>query len=135
MLEYERDFGHRPAPQVQVNISNHPATGWTEDQINACNLPAGELPHYIPFPNIPPEMLTGEVIELAGDIADQIAEMDLPAHSRVMVQGEMTLTFALVSYLKKMRLVPVAATTERETVENQDGTKTSRFRFVQFREY
>lgn len=135
MLEYERDFGFNPAPIVRASISNHPVSAWGPDQIAACNLPAGELPIHIPFPNVSPEMLAHEVADLAAEIVDQICNLDFPSKSRIMVQGEMTLTYLLVKFLKQAKYVPVAATSERETVDNPDGTKTARFRFVQFREY
>jgi len=53
----------------------------------------------------------------------------------VHIMGELTFCFAMVARLQKAGVTCLASTTRRETVENGDGSKTSRFEFVRFREY
>ena len=55
--------------------------------------------------------------------------------THAMVQGEFRLAHALVRKLQQIGIVCVAATTHREVVEQSEGTKTTRFNFVRFREY
>jgi hypothetical protein len=52
-----------------------------------------------------------------------------------MVMGEHTLTTKLVKELQARGVVCVATAGPRQVVEQADGTKTSRFEFVTFREY
>ena len=53
----------------------------------------------------------------------------------VHLMGEMTLTYILVRKLKASGIRCVASTTARSVVENADGTRTSDFDFVRFRDY
>lgn len=49
--------------------------------------------------------------------------------------GEMTFTYALVKRLKEAGIRCVASTTKRICTENADGSRTSQFNFVRFRDY
>ena len=52
----------------------------------------------------------------------------------VHIMGEMTFTFAMVNALHKKGITCIASTTERISSE-ENGVKTSEFKFVQFRKY
>lgn len=116
-----------------LNISNHVSSKWSSEQLAAAKELGGEV-RDIPFPAVPPTATTAEVHQMADElIYYEMAGMAIPPV--VMVQGEMTLTHYLVSELKARDWCVVAACSERNTIENPDGTKTVRFQFVQFREY
>ena len=58
-----------------------------------------------------------------------------PGATDAMVQGEATLAHALVGGLRAHGIVALAATASRDVEENPDGSRTSHFAFVPFREY
>jgi hypothetical protein len=75
---------------------------------------------------------------LANDYVKQIrilAKADENQPFAVHIMGEMTLIFRIITLLKRSKIVYVASTSERNTIENEDGTKTILFEFIQFREY
>lgn len=113
-----------------LNLSNHPLALWSPEQLNAASQ-YGELKD-IPFPDIPPTATTEEIYQLAQQV---ICTLPLTPSITVHVMGEMTLTYALVSLLKAKGIRCVASTTERLSTLNSDGSKTTFFQFVQFREY
>ncbi len=123
--------------RVLFNISNHPSDKWGEKQIQA----AKELADVIKdlhFPNVPPKAPAEYVTITAMDIAKSIEnEKQTKGVSEVMVHvmGEMTLTYGLVVALRGKGIRCFASCTERIVTELPDGTKQSKFDFVQFREY
>ena len=117
-----------------INLSNHPSDKWSSEQ-RAAALAYGEIKD-IQFPNIPPDATTQEVYNLAQGYYQQITtisnqETQTPMH----IMGEMTFTCTLIAMLQKGGFRCVAATSQRNTVENPDGSKTIVFNFVQFRDY
>ncbi len=116
-----------------INLSNHPSAAWPEAQRAAAREQFGEIIEDWAFPNISPHATAEEVAQLAEDYFQRIAQTT-PRPQAVHLMGEMNFTFALVCRLLKAGYRVVASTTERDVVE-QDGVKTSRFRFVQFRDY
>ncbi len=113
-----------------INISNHPSNCWTPEQM-AEALVYGEILD-IPFPVVSPTIEKSMVQNLALKTIDQLPKA---APLTVHIMGEMTLTYAIVSILKDRGIRCVASTTERIVTDNPDGSKTSIFKFVQFREY
>jgi len=113
-----------------LNISNHPVQKWDAAQRQAAEGMASPVVD-LPFPAVPPEADEDLVAALCEQVLAQVPD----AATHAMVQGEFTLTFALVKELQARGVVCVAATTARDVVEGPDGTKMSRFRFVRFREY
>jgi len=106
-------------------ISNHPVDKWSDEQ------KAGwDVIDYIPFPNISPTMSKNDVIDIADDLVERISQ-EFPEHT-VTIQGEFSLTCAVVSRLSNSGKEPVFPTTERKVVE-KDGMKTSIFEFVKWR--
>jgi hypothetical protein len=92
----------------------------------------------IQFPNIPPAATSKEVQQMAKNYVQQIRELakdeaNQPFAAHVM--GEMTFMFRVVKLLRRSNIKCVASTTERDTIENADGSKTFKFDFIQFREY
>lgn len=120
--------------KVFINLTNRASKTWLDDQLKVAQ-EYGDIID-LPFPNIDPDMEPEEVVAMAEKYTAQIMTYDVSA---VLVQGEMTFTFAVVSGLKRKGIKTVAACSRRESVEtrNEDGsvTKNSVFRFCQFREY
>ena len=118
-----------------INLSNHPSEQWSKEQITAA-MKFGQI-RDIPFPSIDPEWDNKAVLELAGDYFEKATAMADPDLT-VMVQGEFVFTFSLVRMLKEQGYKAVAACTKRVVVETRQedvSVKTTKFQFVQFREY
>ena len=124
--------------ELFINISNHPSTKWSEEQKAAAKAISGAKEIIdLQFPNVDPHSCSRDIREQAIKIVNALPE-DPYGLNTYHVMGEMTLTYAIISYLRQRKgeCVPiVASTTERVVTENPDGTKTSIFKFVQFRRY
>lgn len=116
-----------------INLSNHHSSKWTSSQVEAARKLGGEVID-LPFPNVDPRASMEAVELLAVETAKRV-----PEGSVALVQGEFTLTTALVSTLTGRGVLCVCATSERRSVETTrpDGTvvKTAEFSFVTFRPY
>ena len=117
-----------------INISNHSSEKWSKGQLDEAKRLAGEI-RDIPFPNVPADMGEGWIRSMAQDLCRQVLNLASFEDAVVMVQGEFSLTVSLVLILHSLKYKCVAACSERQTVENADGSKTARFEFVRFREY
>jgi len=121
-----------------LNISNHPSSKWSAEQIEAARRIGGEIVD-VPFPNVPDNASMIDIYFLRDRLIEEIESRN----AVVMIQGESNLTYAVVSALEFlhnwMTGTVFAATTRRETVETveADGStkKTSVFRFSGFRPY
>ena len=118
-----------------INLSNHPAAKWNAGQLEQAQAQYGEV-RDLPFPKVDPYADEAAILQLAHDYVAR-AQALLPAtgHHAVHLMGEMTLTYALVQAFRAEGLPCIASTTAREVAQEADGTKTSVFRFVRFREY
>ena len=114
-----------------INLTNHPSSGWSEEQLKAA-LQYGEIVD-ISFPIIEPDFTSEDVNELADITIEGILSVDNSPVVHVM--GEMTFTYAIVSRLQALGITCVASTTERLVKMMPDGKKVSEFKFVKFREY
>mgnify|MGYP006924884498 FL=1 len=117
-----------------INLSNHPSSGWGEEQKQAAKQ-WGTIIDY-PFPEVDAQSSTQNIKELAGTIVISVLKKN---PSAIMCQGEMTLTYQLVKLFKEKGLTVLAACSERKISETilPDGTyqKKAVFQFVKFREY
>jgi CRISPR-associated protein Csx16 len=118
---------------VFVNLSNHRSADWSEAQRAAALRLAPEIRDWR-FPEVPPEAGTAEIAALAEAVVAQLTK-EFPGVTHAMVQGEFTLAHMLVRRLQERGIVCVAATTQREVLEDAGSVKTTRFEFVRFREY
>ena len=120
--------------ELFINLTNHPSDKWSDEQRKAA-LAYGMILDF-PFPVVDANADEKDIELQAQALVDKIAAYKPAA---VCCQGEMTLTFAVVSRLKEMGIPVVAATSTRETVEEiaSDGTtrKSVAFRFCRFRSY
>ncbi len=123
-----------------INYSNHPSARWTAEQIQAAQAAYGDI-YDIPFPAVPVELGSGEVLQEAMTETERILKVLSTReddHNAVMCQGEFTLTFAVTALLQKAGVRVVCAVSDRvtrETVENGVPVKVSEFRFAGFRVY
>lgn len=118
----------RNKKKLFINLSNHPSPKWSFDQITAVG---NATIIDIEFPNIDPNWYTSDVYEKANTMAttiyNRIKKLGLTElNVTVLVQGEMTLTFALVTVLKSWGFDVVSATSERIVDD---------FHFIKFRRY
>lgn len=130
-----KEGGVQMNPTIFVNFSNHPSNLWSEKQKSAALSNTNEIAD-IPFPEVDPEIDPDEIAQLGDRYVDQI--LALPA-AAVMCQGEFTLSYYVVSQLKKRGIVCLAACNRRNVREKilEDGRirKEAEFEFVRFREY
>ena len=119
-----------------VNFSNHPSDKWDEKQIKAANY-YGDIVD-IQFPSVPSRAGEDEIGRLAEKYADMV-EKSAGKDGAAMVQGEFTLTYAVVNLLKEKGVKVVSACSERDVVEEEDEfgniVRRAKFDFMRFREY
>ena len=120
-------------PNLFINLTNHPHLSWDKEQLESSSK-FGEIVD-IAFPTIAPDDNLNTINAIVEKYTNIIKEQTDYFNVTVHVMGEMTFVYALVSRLKALGIRCVASTTERKAVVNDDGTKTSEFCFVQFREY
>lgn len=116
-----------------VNLSNHSTEKWSDAQRAAAKELGKTLCNYT-FPNIPPSATFQEVRAMAKASFEVIYNDMYDAQSVVVhIAGESTFVACFLRLAQDHGLPCVTATSERNTVENADGTKTVRFDFCQFR--
>ena len=122
------------ASPVFINLSNHPFSTWSEEQLEAARK-YGRLED-MAFPTIDAEWDKDDISRVAGDIVLAIRKLaPVPEATTVHVMGEMTMTYSLVETLMALGYRCLASTTERRSWIDQDGNKVTAFGFVRFREY
>lgn len=119
-----------PAAALFLNISNHRLADWEPGQTRAAGALASNLAE-LGFPNVPPDADEEDICALVDDLDAQVP----PNTTHAMVQGEFTLTLALVRRLQKRGITCLAATTERDVETEADGSRRYRFTFRRFRVY
>ena len=115
-----------------INISNHPSSKWTEKQRSAVKtVEESEKVEIIdiPFPNVPPNASAQEVRKMAHKLYSDVCGM---GHDFVHIMGETSLVYEFFK-LWSGKGAGVVSTSERRSVENDDGSKTIIFDFCQFR--
>lgn len=117
-----------------INFTNHNSDSWSIAQREAAET-YGEIVD-IPFPAVDPAFGSEMIYKLAEKYTEMICHQKPDA---VLVQGEMTLCYAVVSILISKGINVLCATTERVTATriglSGETIKVSEFRFVRFRKY
>ena len=125
-----------------INLSNHPSANWSDEQKKAAIEQYNEIVD-IAFPQIEPAASIEDVLQLVEQYVEKIIEtigyvnvhtFDYYSNA-VHVMGEMTFTYNVLRELDRKGIDCVASTTERQVIVEQNGQKTSVFKFVQFRPY
>lgn len=119
-----------------INVSNHPASKWSEEQLLAVKQLGADTIIDLGFPQVDPNLDTTQLkvlsLNLYSNIVSYLADCDKII---VHIMGELGLTTYTVEMLKRNpNIIVVHSTTERIVVE-ENGVKTSYFKFVRFREY
>jgi hypothetical protein len=117
-----------------LNLSNHPISRWSDEQVAVAKQLFGEIEDY-PFPQIDPQWDAAQVEEFSNEILNDIIHRYGYKDVTVHLMGELTFCFALLKKLQHRGIRCVASTTERITEEQGKGTIIKQFRFVRFREY
>lgn len=112
-------------------ISNHNPDKWSEEQR------AGwDTIDYIPFPNLSPEMSIDDLDwtdKMFGLVTDIRRWMNRHIRAYINIQGEYAMTVMVTQIIhKEYGWVFTYPTTDR-MVEEKDGVKTSKFKFVRWR--
>lgn len=113
-----------------LNISNHPLSQWSAEQLAAAKK-YGEMED-IPFPETPTSITSSDISLMADTIVESIKKYDNPT---VHIMGEMTLTYAIVRRLRAAGITCLASTTQRIKQQRDDGSFISEFVFQAFRPY
>lgn len=120
-------------PPLFLNLSNHPCSSWTAEQLAAAR-EFGDIMD-LPFPQVAPDAAEEEIGRLAGEqvalIRKYAAEHDVTVH----VMGEMSLTYSLVSRLTALGIRCVCSTSYRVVRDEGDGKRLVEFHFNKFRSY
>lgn len=118
-----------------INCTNHPYSCWSEGQLYAAHAAYGDIVDY-PFPAVDPLWNEEQLAQEARRIG---AELEAMQPDAVLCQGEMGMTFALVSLLGEKGIPALHACSERIAREQiaPDGRtiKVSEFVFRGFRAY
>lgn len=115
-----------------LNFTNHPSDRWTPEQKDLAQQQYGGVVD-LKFPNINPKFELEDIKKLALDYLAQITE--IPNITAVHLMGEFTFVYTLVNMLKTLDIPVVASTTERTVIEEANGKKTVKFRFIKFRNF
>lgn len=117
-----------------INYTNHPSANWSEAQRQAAQL-YGDIID-MDFPEIEPHWDEEQVASLACQQAEKIIAKKPVA---VLVQGEFTFSYMLISLLLQADIKVLSACSQRctESVinEKQETIRRSVFKFVRFRQY
>lgn len=116
-----------------INLTNHPSSGWSEEQLKAAQQ-YGEVID-IPFPLVDEQATEAEIKRLADEYVSIIKSKGKVQDLTVHIMGEQTFCYALISKLQKEGICCVASCTEHDNFINEQGQKVSTFQFARFREY
>lgn len=116
-----------------INLSNHPSTVWSADQLKAASI-YGEIVDYA-FPSVDPDANEESIDLIADSISSDIIEKYDVSNLTIHLMGEFTMTIALLHRFQRLGITCIASTTSRNVVETKDGKKVVEFKFVRFRRY
>lgn len=116
---------------VFINLSNHPSNNWSPKQSDAA-LSLAERIMDIPFPNVPPTDNVEDVAAMVKKVLNTIDEIARWQDIIIHVMGEATFLAQMVLNAPSSATL-ICSTTERVSVEKEDGTKVSTFTFCKFR--
>lgn len=117
-----------------INLTNHPSSKWSSVQMKAAKTYYGEVVDYT-FPIVSSTASKSDISIMAETIVEEIVNLYGRKNIAIHVMGELTLCYNLIRKFAEQDILCVASTTDRVVTEHSDGSKTSTFKFVQFREY
>lgn len=121
-----------------LNLSNHLLQKWSREQREAAEREFGSIVD-IPFPQLDPSGSLEDIQQIVDQYVQKCLEFFRQSANRevnaVHLMGEFTFTYQFLKEMERRGIACVASTTERIVAENPDGSKTTVFKFVQFRPY
>lgn len=119
-----------------INLSNHSSQVWPKAQTKAAAIYGNIVD--LPFPAIDPSIDSNAIFALTEEYCLKCSELlnkSTDKKNAVHIMGELTFTCTLVARLQKLNIICIASTTQRDISSENEEFKTSRFKFVRFREY
>lgn len=123
----------KPLPPLFLNLSNHPSSSWTAEQLAAAR-EFGEVVD-MSFPQVAPDATEEGIGKLADEQVALIREYAREHDVTVHVMGEMSLTYRLVSRLTALGIRCVCSTSYRIVKDEGNGKRLVEFHFNKFRSY
>ena len=120
-------------PPLFINLSNHPSSSWTAEQLAAAEV-FGELID-MPFPQVAPDDTADDIKTLAEAQVASIMKQAETHTVTVHVMGEMCLIYRIVRMLSERGIRCVCSTSYRVVKDQGDGRRLVEFNFNSFRDY
>ena len=120
-------------PPLFINLSNHPSSSWTAEQLAAAE-EFGELID-MPFPQVAPDATADDIKTLAEAQVAAIMKQAETHTVTVHVMGEMSLIYRIVRMLSERGIRCVCSTSYRVVKDQGDGRRLVEFNFTSFRDY
>lgn len=120
-------------PPIFINLSNHPSSSWTAEQLTAAEA-FGELVD-MPFPQVAPDATDDDIKTLAEAQVEAIMKQAETHTVTVHVMGEMSLIYRIVRMLSERGIRCVCSTSYRVVKDQGDGRRLVEFNFNSFRDY
>lgn len=120
-------------PPLFINLSNHPSSSWTAEQLAAAE-EFGELID-MPFPQVAPDATADDIKTLAEAQVAAIMKQAETHTVTVHVMGEMSLIYRIVRMLSERGIRCVCSTSYRVVKDQGDGRRLVEFNFNSFRDY
>lgn len=120
-------------PPLFINLSNHPSSSWTAEQLAAAEA-FGELVD-MPFPQVAPDATANDIKTLAKAQVASIMKQAETHTVTVHVMGEMSLIYRIVRMLSERGIRCVCSTSYRVVKDQGDGRRLVEFNFNSFRDY
>ena len=134
LADERKDGGmEKPLPPLFINLSNHPSTTWTAEQLAAAEA-FGEIVD-MPFPQVAPDATAADIKALAETQVAAIMQRAETHTVTVHVMGEMSLVYRIVSLLSERGIRCVCSTSYRVVKDEGDGRRLVEFHFNTFRDY
>ena len=118
-----------------INLSNHPLSSWSEQQLQATTSYGKCID--LPFPDINPLWGEQEIEQLSDEYLGKVLAMS-SGHEDVLtvhLMGELTFCFSLLRKLQNRGIRCIASCSKRNVIVETDGVKTVFFHFERFRDY
>lgn len=120
-------------PPLFINLSNHPSSSWTAEQLTAAEA-FGELID-MPFPQVAPDAKADDIKTIAEAQVAAIMKQAETHTVTVHVMGEMSLIYRIVRMLSERGIRCVCSTSYRVVKDQGDGRRLVEFNFNSFRDY
>lgn len=123
--------------KLLINLSNHPISEWSEQQLVASNEYGRCLD--FPFPRVDPQDSIDRIVYQSSQVVERVLNIiekeQAQGFTTIHVMGEMTMTMALVQSFQRRNIECIASTANRFSKLVEPGKKLITFKFVRFRTF